>query len=80
MMRASPLAAAALIPSLPAPTRAASPQEPFPKSATGKVGAVGDGDTITVLLGKTHAKAHLAAVDCPQGGPGEGRPSRSCGG
>ena len=76
MMRASPLAAAALIPALPAPTRAASPQEPLPKSATGRVGAVGGGGTITVLVGKTQAKARLAAVDWPV----EGRPSRSSGG
>ena len=49
MMRASTLAAAALIFTLPSSGRAAFSQEPLPESLTGKVLSVADGDMITVL-------------------------------
>ncbi len=65
MMRASTLAAAALILSLPAPVWAAR-REPLPEPLTGKVVLIGDGDTITVLVDKTQHEVRLAAVDGPE--------------
>ena len=68
MMRASTLAAAALILSLPAPTRAACPQQRLPESRTGKVVSIHDRGGLPILVDRTQQKVRLAAVDSAQRG------------
>lgn len=47
-------------------TQSATDSARFPMTITGKVVAVADGDTITVLVGTEQYKIRLDAIDCPE--------------
>ena len=55
---------------------AAAPAEPLPKSLTGKVVSVADGDTITILVGHNQHKIRVDSIDCPERGQAFGNRAR----
>ncbi|MHC4401156.1 MAG: thermonuclease family protein [Planctomycetota bacterium] len=65
MKRLAPLA---LLLCLPVYALAAPPKEALPKSLTGKVVSVADGDTVTVLVDKTPRRVRVDSIDCPERG------------
>jgi endonuclease YncB( thermonuclease family) len=69
MKRASAVTTVGLVMLLLAPALAAAPKEPLPSTLTGKVVAIADGDTLTVLVGRTQHRIRLDSIDCPERGP-----------
>ena len=47
---------------------AVQPDEVSAETLTGRCVAVADGDTITVLVGKTQHKIRVSSIDCPESG------------
>ncbi|MFC1597102.1 thermonuclease family protein [Planctomycetota bacterium] len=55
---------------------AAAPEAPLPKSLTGKVVSIADGDTVTILVDKTQHRIRFDSIDCPERGQAFGTRAR----
>lgn len=49
-------------------TLAAAPKDPLPKTLTGKVMLIADGDTITIPVGRAQHRIRFDSIDCPERG------------